>query len=532
MFITDIISETYKLWQLGTLVLISAPTGIGKTFFILNVLLPYAMENGVEILFISNRTMLNQELVRKVCNIYGLPYELMQNKNIAEFPGITIMTYQTLQQMLSGDLDYSRIPFFYYVVADEIHYLCSDSEFSPEVQRFYKWFMNCNYPVKIAISATMESVLPFLFDVNCGWVDFLSADNITVYRRTPHCFKNFALNQLETCFFYKVEGPVRNFKLLVYDTLDDLIEVINDDSSDAKWLVFQSNKDKAHDLLQNLSCSATILTASNKDSVTMRSIIENNSFEEKALITTKVLDNGVSLHDPKIKNIVLSTTSKTDFLQMLGRKRISPDGNEMLKIYIPKMTPKYFENALRSSIEPGLQLFELPISKVMEVCLSSEEGRKLVRQYYDLVHGKLTLNVIAKNELKKKAEFYRTMADGLKNDPNLFVKEQLLWLGGIDIEEVTFLHDEITFDALEDLISILNEQSEMLLTKKEQADFRNKVSPLLLMLCPNMFEHSERIAGHKKINQCLKHLDLPFTIESKYGKKKGEQTQWIIKRTN
>lgn len=531
MFITDIIAETFKLWQLGTLVLISAPTGMGKTFFILNVLLPYAMENGVEILYLSNRTMLNKELVKKVCDMNSIPYELMKDKNVAEFPGITIMTYQTLQQMLGGDLDYSRIPFFYYVVADEIHYLCSDSDFSPEVQRFYKWFMNCNSPVKIAISATIEPVLPYLFDVNDGWADIIISDHLTMYQRIQRNIINFALNQTERCFFYTVRDKATEYKVHVYESVDDLVSVINEDISDSKWLIFQSNKEKAEEnLKKKLFCSAAMLSADSKDSKTMKTLIEQNMFEEKVLITTKVLDNGISIHDRKVRNIVLSTTSWADFIQMKGRRRIHPDENVQLNIYLPKLSKKYFENSLKANIEPALQLFERPISEVLEVALSSNEGRKLVHQYYDIIHGKLTLNQIAKKELTKKAELYCSFIDGLKNDPDYFVKEQLKWLGGIDYEHVVNLTEKRYQKALTDLVSVLTKQvEEPELLKNEQLHFRAQVKPMLAILCPSKFDHSNRMPGLNFINSCFKELGLQFRIDSQGGKKKGEETKWLIK---
>ena len=112
-----------------------------------------------------------------------------------------------------------------------------------------------------------------------------------------------------------------------------MVSVINEDISDSKWLIFQSNKEKAEEnLKKKLFCSAAMLSADSKDSKTMKTLIEQNMFEEKVLITTKVLDNGISIHDPKVRNIVLSTTSWSDFMQMKGRRRIHPDENVQLNI--------------------------------------------------------------------------------------------------------------------------------------------------------------------------------------------------------
>ena len=58
----------------------------------------------------------------------------------------------------------------------------------------------------------------------------------------------------------------------------------------------------------------------------------------KVLITTSVLDNGFSIEDDNVKNIVICTDDKTEFLQELGRKRINKDKGETVNLYIRVVT--------------------------------------------------------------------------------------------------------------------------------------------------------------------------------------------------
>ena len=160
MYITDIIADEYKGWQSGSEIIINAPTGIGKSSFCLNVLLPYAIEQKREILYLSNRTLLRKELVKQICEIQDIPFKYMKEKNHVQFKGITFMTYQTLQNKLADNPNL-KMP-YYYIIADEIHYICSDSEFSGDVALFYKWYKTCSCPVKISMSATIDSVLGYL----------------------------------------------------------------------------------------------------------------------------------------------------------------------------------------------------------------------------------------------------------------------------------------------------------------------------------------------------------------------------------
>lgn len=57
------------------------------------------------------------------------------------------------------------------------------------------------------------------------------------------------------------------------------------------------------------------------DSELVRELAIANRLLPKILITTSVLDNGVSIHDPEVGNVLIITESRISFLQMLGRIR-------------------------------------------------------------------------------------------------------------------------------------------------------------------------------------------------------------------
>ncbi|MDE7022212.1 MAG: hypothetical protein K2P23_15120 [Lachnospiraceae bacterium] len=66
-----------------------------------------------------------------------------------------------------------------------------------------------------------------------------------------------------------------------------------------------------------------ILNAGNIEagSDVVQNLVITNKQKPQILITTAVLDNGVSIHDSDVGNIVIETESKTEFLQTLGRIR-------------------------------------------------------------------------------------------------------------------------------------------------------------------------------------------------------------------
>lgn len=61
MFATDLIGDSYKNWTVGDKIIISSPTGSGKSTFILRSLLPYAMKQGKHIVYVCNRKILNDQ---------------------------------------------------------------------------------------------------------------------------------------------------------------------------------------------------------------------------------------------------------------------------------------------------------------------------------------------------------------------------------------------------------------------------------------------------------------------------------------
>ncbi len=65
-------------------------------------------------------------------------------------------------------------------------------------------------------------------------------------------------------------------------------------------------------------------------------MIERQCFPDgiNIVITTSVLDSGISLWDPELKHIVLATFDEVALLQMIGRKRFYPKTLNTAKISI------------------------------------------------------------------------------------------------------------------------------------------------------------------------------------------------------
>lgn len=107
MFVGDYIGQSYQNWKNGESVFINAPTGTGKTTFVLTQLMQKAQEEGKEVLFLSNRYLLKEQIKMKIAQEQNLPTEdLAWLENVEEFDGITISSYQKIQELVECGNEY------------------------------------------------------------------------------------------------------------------------------------------------------------------------------------------------------------------------------------------------------------------------------------------------------------------------------------------------------------------------------------------------------------------------------------------
>lgn len=131
-FISDEIGNEYQEWKLQNLVFLTAPTGSGKTTFVLEKLVEYAESRNAKILYLVNRKILReqiQDIIEK-----DIRYRV---ENVNEV--IEVKTYQELEKQYKegvgnpfyrryteaiGEMDKwkGKIHPCGIVVADECHY--------------------------------------------------------------------------------------------------------------------------------------------------------------------------------------------------------------------------------------------------------------------------------------------------------------------------------------------------------------------------------------------------------------------------
>ena len=340
-WLTDGIGESYKEWrgqgllQAASRVFIESPTGTGKTTFILKKLCRYAAENKRRILYLGNRVALKEQMEKEMvqefpesenqgdnCYLqerfktYHVPSE--DSKKEAE---IVFLNYQEFLSIAETGL--LKMPD--YVVMDEAHFFLEDSLFNPMTTFILECLVkDFASSVLIFMSATMKNSKDVINNV------------LNRFQPTRDGAVPLVPSQL---FWYQNELRKGTYYTQFFEEPEEIIkEICQNKDRKEKWLIFTSSKQNGGRLSRELSAkgiSVGVLDAGGKNSKLWRKLIQESRYDEQVLITTKVLDNGVNITDPRVKHIVLPFCAEEDFLQMLGRRRMGAGETVNLYVMVP-----------------------------------------------------------------------------------------------------------------------------------------------------------------------------------------------------
>lgn len=479
--LSDLIGERYQSWKIGEIIFIHASTGLGKTYFILICLYEYAKRQNVEIVIIVNRRLLKEQIWEEVRK-----HDLKMNEREIQ---LHLFTYQELEgdgEQVEWKKDVVRR--CRYIVCDECHYFLSDSTFNPGVQRSFDFITSLYIGATlIFLSATMSFVRPqiekrvwqlYQQHVNLwenkrkryektaiddcrfkkngderslgAFVNKLEEKEKSLkYQEDMRDYKEqmIAPNIREYQFFRDISA---NVEVRFFRIPDDIIGQIGKSSSSEKWLIFVSSKSIGQKMRENLIESGidkqkvvyvdadydTLRTAD--DSVRkeaqceVSNIVKTGIFQCDVLITTAVLDNGVNICDNRVKNIVLLTDDRVEFQQMLGRKRFTCQ-DERLNLFICTGDQSIF----RKRSDTYFRIYwaicekrELSLPMTNEMLLKEPfETAHFLKSYFTFDGCKYYGNELALEAIRRKQLYCSKVEQGLMNDENFFLKEQLEWLG-------------------------------------------------------------------------------------------------------
>lgn len=431
-YVEEIVGEEYKQWNCGDRILVSTPTGSGKTTFVIDTLLRYAVQQNKHVVYYCNRKALNDQIVvrseEKIRSLFKEEDDGISAENAMTY--LHIYTYQNREKTAPhiGTRVY-RIPIeeekaeeaeeaeeveetkdmlrpeeLLYYVFDEAHYFIADAVLNEKTNQWLDLLTildgsrNLKASICLFLTATPEPLYHFFNGknfLNEQWQDsvhkalnmgkpryekyleknmqkFLEAfsdvvpnmpktvkfvDDMKLGMKQIHpnslvnLYERFG-NPVSEGIFQKCycEKPDYSYIQPVYfKKYEELLDEIKNTGTE-KWLIFVDNEFEgmkfARFLEKNELKDVGVLSRDRIDQdedvqEIYQEIVEEESFSQRILITTSVLDCGINIDDDEVSNIVIACDNKTGFLQMLGRKRMTE--NEKIRLFIKA----YSYNAIR-----------------------------------------------------------------------------------------------------------------------------------------------------------------------------------------
>lgn len=555
-WVTDVIGDDYKNWREGDTVILQAQTGTGKTYFVKNKLVPM-VESYESMLILCNRVYLKRQLKLDLIEMTNdleakkLIYKEDKNKNIIVDnealdkltvidERIVIISYHAIANA-SIDAKYRinddfNIRNFKYIVMDECHFLKTDAPFAQVCNFAFNKLLRemCPESIKIFISATLEELkedIVKLAEDNNKQLNYWGIEKCGIKE-----YSTGINEENETGMDYSYLNT-KYFK-----NLEDIVNLIRNDKSDEKWIIFvQKKKDmeKLAEDLNGIDGGVGCVKAGDKNNTNLDSIINQSKFNSRILITTKVLDNGVNIEDDKVKNVVIMALDRVTFVQELGRIRVDIENAPEINLFIRKKTKKTFKNLLDKTYK----------NKQEQINLFKESQNKFDRKYdfdYDKLpkdifykDGEWKINEIGLSKFNSDVKFAERMYALTNGDDMAFIKEQLSWIGLEDtFDGGNMIEDVILEESKGKLAEFLTEayETEGMFTKeyfiKTMTDIINNDDRLRVKF-NKKDGGNKRSKGQSKFNELFKEEGLKYIVSSRVVKKtidgkRKNITYWIV----
>lgn len=556
MYIADSIKEDYKQWKDMDTIFLSSPTGSGKTTFILNTYLPYLAKQKKCLLYLVNRTILKEQLEKEIA---CLPQELRW--------AIKIELYQTIENKfleLEWDNNGYQVKGFRHmreyekygcVVCDEAHYFLMDSNFNTNTIWSYNFVKELfSSKIRIYMSATIEQIR-----------DYIKEDNKNNCFLRTACYAIPLDNRMgplgyiwdqKKPYEYTSEQDYGYIDVEVLKSRDEIVDIVCQGT--AKWLIFVDNKDfgkklgndiKKREMDKDRMSNTTLVSFitsdykfDEEDVEQVSKIVEDQKTSAKILIATSVLDNGINIKDIDLRNVIIIADTKTEFIQMLGRKR---KDNKQLKLYIYKhskthfirrqwvnqkrleIADKYYQNIynhvfskLDDVIEQGTTFANVKENKMfmaqhvylMQSIVNNTLSFDDIGASFTSINGILYLNVLSFRNMENLRSYYQDILTKFDYDgEDAFIKEQLRWIGKTEdeINEIVDSTNRTKFEkSKERVISSLTTIEGKSLDKQEAILFKKDNKDDLLTLVSSVDENN---SDRNKYVKSIKKGDRPIS---------------------
>lgn len=435
-------------------VFIESPTGTGKSTFIFKNLIPQIASDkkrhSHSILYLGNRDALKLQIGKNIESLHSAYAESIlednpSNSNLKKYyyddgdnkACLYISNYQSMLKQINmwnfgSVLEIDLKEDIEIVIFDEVHFFLDDSLFNPFTELiFERLIMRFKNSAMVFMSATLDEAKEWIVNmINQCWSGQETQTGLISNR----------------FIYYKNTYAQGNYKLNLYTNYSQILHIIENCAESEKWIIFVSSKKRGRELMRRLSemnIRASFLSADTKNSSAWNQIVEDESFSANVLITTKVLDNGSNILNPYVRHIVLPFCCKTDFVQMLGRRRITD--NRVINIYaeLPdeKKVKSYIKETKKklNTLDTVINMrngMNFNVSVLQKLWLTGDKS--INKLFYIDNRASLVPNYAAVYKLVELLYFYEDM---LKKtyDPDAYIELLSSWLLSKTLDNTIYL---------------------------------------------------------------------------------------------
>lgn len=506
-YISQVI-DLNKVPNLGESMLIAAPTGSGKTKAITKVI----NNTDIPVVYLTNRLptlwQFKKDFIKATTNI-DVPMEMIDIASMGE--DITALTYQKF-----AEIAYQYKGKECMIILDEVHCLLEDATFSVYPEKFIRYLKsNLDNTSRIYLTATPDAVSPGIACVECISGTDKAFQTITWDTEVKSVCYGYAYydTRVKMVYSVKTNWDYIDFKLYSPDDtkeLTDYIKTANDNG--IKSLIYINDINKGKTLQEVLGNTQHVYSDDDKRK-DIAEIAKNEKFTDKNLITTKVAENGISLHDDELNLIVVETLDLITLQQVIGRARVNRKKPRKITVLIPDYSYTDIGNAIAS--------ISVQLKKANEAAANPDNALEYAAEYpalvyYDSKIKKPVVNSMAIKSLEYQLSFLKTLREEKEASHTFAQKVLETYNKSTIITDYMFL----SYDRITDFKSKVSSAFDEYMNSEKNAEALDKLKSELKDACNStkIYNDGKTISSNiqlSTVNDILKSAGVSYEINPK-----------------
>ena len=447
-------------------ILIHCPTGSGKTKAITEFGHIFSKERQVIIL--TNRFICKMQLLRDLCKKFGypdVPDDMLDKMKLS--PNLECMTYQELVHHGHRFQGKKML-----IILDEYHCLAEDSTFSVYAQQTAEFIRrNLDNTIRIYLTATPEDAFPIVWNTEA--ISEATRNGfpppLTLETEEQILFDAKYQYQTRIRHIYRIPADWSYLKFRAYrpDDRESLTKYIRtQNEAGKKSLIFINDIEAGRKIQEQLGDSQLVYSDEDKKAE-LREIAVQERFESDSLITTKVAENGVSLHDDKLSVIVAETCDLVSLQQIIGRARVNLRHPREVEVLIPDYSSSDL-GLIEGKIYAQLREFRKAAKNPDMAMQFLPQPNPYV--YYSFILKKPVYNELGEYALERQLRKIQELKAEDAEHPHAFLR-RVLSIYGKDTEITDSMY--INYDSIKDCKSrIINAWETYKVSLKDENDLR------------------------------------------------------------